>query len=78
MVPIWGMAAPATAASRCGHGSGQSPTIERIIRVVESAKTTASTYSTRRWPNRSANRPCGTAKAALPMMYAAETCPARA
>ncbi len=68
MVPIWGIAAPESAAQTCGHGVAQSSTIETIIRVVVSAKATASTYSTRPWPNRSASRPCGIAKTALPTM----------
>ncbi len=47
-----------------------------IIRVVVTANATVSTYSTLPWPNRSASRPCGMAKTALPTMYAADTCPA--
>ena len=77
MVPICGIAAPARAAQTCGHGSAHSSTIAMIIRLVVSAKATVSTYSTLPWPNRSASRPCGIAKSALPTMYAADTCPAR-
>ena len=76
IVPICGIAAPARAAQTSAHGRAQSSTMATIIRVVVTAKAPASTYSTRRCPNRSVSRPCGMAKTALPMMYAADTCPA--
>ena len=78
MAPICGIEAPASAPHTCGQTSAHSWVIETIIRMLESANTAESTYSTRPWPNRSASRPWGTAKSALPTMYAAETWPASA
>ena len=68
MAPICGIEAPARTPHTCGQTSAHSWVIETIIRLLDSAKTTESAYSTRRCPNRSASRPCGMAKSALPTM----------
>ncbi len=78
IAPTCGMAVPAAAAARCGHGRAQSRSTAVSITVVAATKATVSAYSTRVWPKRSASRPWRTANAAFPTTYAAETWPASA
>ncbi len=63
--PTCGRAAPATAAHRCGHGTGASASTVAIIATRAAANTTMVAGSTRCCPHRSVSRPCHTENSAL-------------
>ena len=76
MDPICGIAAPASAAHRCGQGAGRSSSTAAIVATMPAEKTSAAGSSTRPWPSRSISRAWSTATAALAIRYDAETAPA--
>ena len=74
--PICGIAAPDSAAHRCGQGARTSSSTVVISPVMPTAKTATATGSTRRCPSRSISRAWSTENSALAMRYDAETVPA--
>jgi hypothetical protein len=76
MLPVCGVASPATTTNTYAHGVAQSCSTARRKPAIPTAYPAPTPHSTEAWPMRSASRPCSGPNAAAARTYAAAVIPA--